>query len=528
MTDSSAKPTAGVVAASALAVPFLGLVAGMQGAAVNLSATALVSASRGLHMTGSTQALAASVQTLAVAASVVTSGLIADRIGRRHMLLSALVIATVGQLIVAASPVTATYMLGMAVTGIGMGATYGSAFGYLSSIVPKSKLASSSGVFTACVMLSSLILTVVGGVLCGIDWRYAFLLIPAMSVAALIGAQFLLPKLGRLADGSSDVPGQTFLALGVVSFLYGCSELANSLTSPRTIIPILLGVVLLIAFFVRESVSKAAFFPVELFRSRVFLAAVCAGFIFNFGTAVSFLQVTNLWQYVTGLSASEVSVWQIPLLVSGMIAGVLTGRMIGKVITDRVAILGGAVMVLAGGVLLAMVNSSHSLLAFTPGLILAGSGVVVAAVPFGSLILREAPADSVGPVTSSRTTIGQMFYTLGFALSMVAIDRLTDIGVIAQLKADGVSPTSYGTGLDALSDFVSSGQEPTSTIGKQALQGAATSYGHAFSVTMIGAGVIATIVGLVAFFLLANDRGEDAEHVDEGQETGAPLKQPMK
>ena len=506
MTERTQVSTTGVVAASALAVPFLGLVAGLQGAAVNISATALVSASRGLEMTGGTQALAASVQTLAVAASVVTTGLIADRIGRRHMLLIALAISAIGQLIVAVSPATAFYMLGMAITGIGMGATYGSAFGYLESIVPKAKLASSMGVFTACVMLSTLVMTFIGGVLCGINWRFAFLLVPVVSILALLGVQLLLPKLGRLANGSFDLPGQFFLALGVISFLYGCSELANSLTSPRTIVPLVLGVMLLIAFFIREAKATGAFFPIRLFRSRVFLAAVCAGFIYNFGTAVTFLQVTNLWQYVTGLSTSEVSVWQIPLLVSGMLAGVVTGRLVGNVISDRVAIIGGAGLLLLGAVLLSMANSSHSLLAFTPGLIIAGSGVVVAAVPFGALILREAPADSVGPVTSSRTTMGQMFYTLGFALSMVSVDRLTDIGVIAQLKADGVSPTSYGTGLDALSAFVSTGQKPTSTVGQQALQGAASSYGHAFSVTMIGAGVLATVVGLLAFFLLAKDR----------------------
>jgi len=508
MTQSSQATNVtpgGVVAASALAVPFLGLVAGMQGAAVNISATALVSASRGLSMSGGTQALAASVQTLAVAASVVTTGLIADRIGRRHMLLIAIAISALGQLLVAISPVTAIYMLGMVITGIGMGATYGSAFGYLESIVPKAKLASSMGVFTACVMLSTLVMTFTGGVLCGINWRYAFLLLPVVSVLALIGIQFLLPKLGRLAEGSFDVPGQFFLALGVVSFLYGCSELANSLTSPRTIVPLVLGVLFLVAFFIREAKAKGAFFPIRLFRSRVFLAAVCAGFIYNFGTAVTFLQVTNLWQYVTGLSASEVSVWQIPLLVSGMLAGVVTGRLVGKVISDRAAIVGGAVMLLVGAVFLSMARSSHSLLAFAPGLIIAGAGVVVAAVPFGALILREAPADAVGPVTSSRTTMGQMFYTLGFALSMVSIDRLTDIGVIAHLKADGVPPTSYGTGLDALSVFVSTGQKPTSTVGQQALQGAASSYGTAFAATMIGAGAIATIIGVLAFFLLAHD-----------------------
>jgi len=66
------------------------------------------------------------------------------------------------------------------------------------------------------------------------------------------------------------------------------------------------------AFFVHESRDEHRFFPVSLFRSPMFLAAICAGFIYNFGQAVAFLQVTNLWQYVNGLKTAQVALWQLP------------------------------------------------------------------------------------------------------------------------------------------------------------------------------------------------------------------------
>lgn len=517
-TSSGTAPSSestGVLASSAVAVPFLGFVAGLDGAAANISSTALVSASRGLQMSGGTQALAASVMTLAIAATVISTGLIADRIGRRNMMLIALVITCGGQLIVAVAPVAAIYLLGMAITGVGVGATYGAAFGFLAAIVPREKFASAMGIFTAFMMLSTILFTFVGGVLVGINWRLAFLMLPLVAIICAVIARLVLPRIPKLRGEAFDFLGQALLALGVIVFLYGCSQLANSLTSIKTIGPIVVGIALLIGFFVRESKSKRHFFPVSLFKSPVFLAALCAGFVYNFGTAVGFLQITNLWQYVTGLKPAEVSMWQLPMLLSGVVAGVVTGRLVGKKITNRSAILGGAVILLAGTVLVALAHDSRSLLAFLPGLLCIGGGVVIASVPFGSLILREAPAKYLGPVTSSRSTVGQIFYTLGFALSMVAIDRLTDIGVISHLKADGVSPTSYGTGLDALSVFVSTGQKPTSTVGQQALQGAAASYGDAFTVTMVGAGAIAAIVGVVAFVLLGKGRDVEPAAHDE-------------
>ena len=113
----------------------------MQGSCPNIASTALVGASRSLHMAGSTQALAASVQTMAIAATVISTGLLADRLGRRKVLMVALLVGAIGNLVVLAAPSPVFYMLGMAITGIGLGAVYGAAFGYMAAVVPKERMA---------------------------------------------------------------------------------------------------------------------------------------------------------------------------------------------------------------------------------------------------------------------------------------------------------------------------------------------------------------------------------------------------
>jgi UMF1 family MFS transporter len=81
----------------------------------------------------------------------------------------------------------------------------------------------------------------------------------------------------------------------------------------------------LAAFFVFESKSMGAFYPVSLFKSPVFIAAILAGFVYNYGTAVAFLQSTNLWQYVTGVSTKDVAMWQVPLVAAGIIGFMMGG-----------------------------------------------------------------------------------------------------------------------------------------------------------------------------------------------------------
>lgn len=505
---------------SALAVPLLGFFCAVQGAAPNVASTMLVGASRSLDMSGSTQALAASMQTLAIAATVITTGLMADRLGRRRVLMGALIVGGAGTIVVSASFAVWMYMLGMAIVGAGLGAVYGSSFAYLKAVVPANKLAGAMGVFTAVIMVSSLVLTFVGGSLTAVNWRVAFLIFPVVNLIGLVLVPIILPKQPRVKGGSLDVFGQLLLAIGVVSFLYGVSQLAKSLTSPGTLIPIALGVVLLAAFAVWESKYSGHFFPMELFRSPVFLAAICFGFLYNFGNSVAFLQVTNLWQYVNGLKTSEVSLWQLPLMFAGIIGGLLAGRLMSKGMTNRMAGIIGGSMATVGFVLLALLHSSKGLLGFLPGTVLIGGGVVIASVPYGNLILREAPAKFLGPVSSSRTTFGQFFYSLGFALSTVLIDKMTLGGTVQKLTDAGVQPNQISTGLDAVTAYAANGTQPSTSLGQQALSDAVTSYGSSFRNTMLIVAVALAVVTVLSSLLLRKGEGTPKPAHDEDAAPG--------
>jgi len=71
-------------------------------------------------------------------------------------------------------------------------------------------------------------------------------------------------------------------------------------------------------------------------------------------------------------------------------------------------------------------------------------------------------------VTSSRTTIGQFFFAIGFSISTVAIDKLTVGGTLHRLSAAGVPPTQTSTGLDAVTAYAAKSTAPTTSLGHQA------------------------------------------------------------
>ena len=491
------------------AIPFLGILGATQGSLPNISSTALVSVSRDLHMGSALVALTASIQTIAIAATVISTGLLADRIGRRRMLVSGLVLGLAGSIVAGLAPASAFYLLGQALIGVGLGAVYGAAFAYIRLVAEPGKLTSALGTFGAVVGGASMLLTFGAGTLVGVSWRLAFALVAVLIVALVLATPLVLPAEPPVSGTRADPLGQILLALGIVGFLYGVSQLGHSLTAPSTLLPLGGGVVLLVAFFVFEAKSPGAFYPVALFRSPLFIAAIFAGFVYNFGTAVGFLQPTNLWQYVTGVPTNEVAVWQVPLMAFGVLGAIITGRRMSKGLTNANAILLGAVVTAVGFVLLALVRDSHSFWMFTVALGVTGIGLTSASIPFGNLILKEAPPAQFGPVTSSRTTIGQFFYSLGFALSTIIVDRMTMGGVTHRLTDAGVQPDMVGTAVTSINQFVSTGTDPATELGKQALADAVDSYGSGFGVMMLITAGLILVAGIIGS-LLARRGGADA------------------
>ncbi len=488
-----------------IALVLLGLLAALQGADPNVASTALVGAARGIGI--ESLSFAASISTLALAATAITTGLLADAFGRRRVLQLGLLVVVIGDMLVFLAPAPPVYLAGRALAGIGLGAVYGAAFAYIRVVARPGKQAAAMGAWTSVMMLGMLVMTFAGGVLSQVEWRVAFLVVPAVSLLGFFLVPALLPAEPPIKPASMDVLGQLLLGLGIVALLAGISNLGRP-GDALAFVGIGLGVILLVAWVIWQLRNPRAFFPVRIFTNPIFLAAMVAGLIFNLGNAVAFLQLTNLWQYVNGLSTSEVSVWQLPLLLATVAFGLITGRLMSRGLPVRLVILGGGLIAALGFVLTGLVADQTTLWAFAPGEILIGAGIVIASVPYGSLILQTAPAKYYGPVSSSRLTIGQFFYALGFSIATIVVDALTRGGTIERLEAAGVSPTQTGSALDAVTAYAAQSTAPTTSLGKEALADAIESYTTAFSTLMYGTAVAMVLAGILGFWLMT--RGERA------------------
>ena len=489
----------GVLAAPKAAIFFLGALGGTQAVDPIIASTALVKASRGLGMEGGTIALAASISTVVLAATVISMGLLGDRIGWRRLLISSLMVSVVGDLLAAAAPVSELYLAGRALAGLGLGGVFAASFAYVRIITPKEKVPAALGLYSASGSLVLVTLSLLGGALASIEWRAAFLIVPVACALYVLLARLLLPATARLTGGPTDLLGQVLLGFGIVGVLVGISHMSQGVGDPQFWLPTLAGAALLTGFVIAEQRVESPFFPVAVLRNPLFLGAMAAGFVYNFTQSSTVLQFSNLWQYVSGLSPMKVSAGTLPFLLVGIIAALLTGRLITNGLRNSTVILVGGFLCALGGFATLLHRPGSGYLTLLPALLLLGFGATMASIPYGGLIVKAASgkfSSFYGPVTSSRTTIGQIAYAMGLALSTVMVDKLTTGGVVTRLREAGVPPSRTGTALDSLGIYVRTGKDPVSRLAEQTLSVAKESYLNSFQATMVAVGLLALLAAL--------------------------------
>lgn len=488
------------------AIVLLGFVSAIQTIDPIISSVALVEASKALHFSADITALASGISTLALAATVITSGLIADRIGRRRLLMIALAISLVGDLLVAFSTNAPVYLLGRVVAGVGLGGVFGASFAYVRAVAAD-HIGSALGQFGAVAGIVTMVGSLVGGTLVTTDWRLAYLVVPVLCLVGLILVPLILPKLAPLKAGPIDFPGVILIATGVIGILYGVSQASSSLTAITTWLPVVIGIAALGAFVWVEAKTKHPVFPIELLKSPVFIAAAVTVLIWNFSQAVTVLQLSNLWQYIEHYTPTMVTFGQLPLSLVAIVASILVGKNLASGKTPRSRILLGFGFIALGFLSFAIVPQGISYWVYLPGLIMIGFGIPYASVPSSQLFMSQAPAAFFGPVTSSKTTVGQFGYSLGLAGSMVLVNGLTMGGITHRLITAGVPPSQTGQGLDAVTMYVNTGVHANTHVGQQALQVAAASYSTAFSTAMVVAAILAAIAGVTTYVLLQRTPG---------------------
>ncbi|OFE18934.1 MFS transporter [Humibacillus sp. DSM 29435] len=444
-----------------------------------------------------------------LAGLLLTMGSVADRIGRRRLLL-------LGALAFAAASVLAAYsgsaeqlIAARALLGVGGATLMPSTLAIVRTLfVDPVGRAKAIGVWSAVMAGGVGVGPVVSGILLAHFWWGSVFLInvPAM-VVLLAVAPFLLPE-SRSAAAKVDLFSSVLSLAAIFPVVHAIKQGATSGLSWTVVLYALGGTFVGVLFVRRQRHLKAPMVDLRLFAQRGFSGSVTVQMVAMFGLMGNAVLMTQYLQSVLGFTALTAALWS--LLPSVFVGAAAPTAVALAARLGRPIVMASGFVVAAAGFIGLQVAGAHS--SILPALVCA-SFVAVGLVSVATLVTEYAvgvaPPERTGAVSALFETAGELGGALGLAVLGSVLSAVYAARVVPLLPL-GLTPGQLAAATQTLGDAGVIAADVTARagggVGQQVLDAARTAYVAgmhttglvAASVLLVGAVVAATTLPRVA------------------------------
>lgn len=341
--------------------------------------------------------------------SIPVAGKLADLYGRRRIYMVGMGLFLLGSALCGMAQDMTQLILFRGLQGLGGGALLPVAMTIVGDIFPPEKIGKFQGLLAAVIGLSSIVGPALGGFIVEhFSWRWVFYVNLPFGIAAMMIMWVALRETGKREKRSVDWWGTVTLSLSVIAFMLAIvsgSDRDSSFTTTGITLLYITGAVLLGAFLVIETRTPEPIIPLTLFRNRVITVSSLVGFFTSIGMFAALAYIPLFVQGIIGVSPSVSGYILTPMMLSLIVASILSGRFISKV-QFRILLVTGLAIMITGYWLFAQMNISTTKGAVVMNMIIFGLG-------FGVLL----------PVLTSSTQIAVEKEHRGVATSLVQFFR---------------------------------------------------------------------------------------------------------
>lgn len=362
------------------------------------------------------------VYLLTMAVSAPVWGKLIDTIGRKFVFLTGTAIFLAGSALCGFSINMEMLILFRFLQGIGAGAIQPATFAIVADVFPFEQRARVQGLLTTVWAVAGLIGPLAGGVLVDyLSWRWIFYVnVPFGMVSIwLIFRNFsetLNRKKARVDYGGviTFSLGISFLLIALLS-LNRSQEAAVTLDNSSLVLMFVASLLLLAVFLLIQKRHPEPMMPLKLFRIRDVTVSITAGFIINI-ILIGLTAYLPLWtQQVLGFGATASGLTLIPQCVGWPLGANICGKIVPRMGTRRVSILGIALIVVgAGG--MAWITPETALWILFVLVLIMGLGFGLAATALTVVMQSSVGKELRGSAGSLNTLMRTMGKTIGVAL----------------------------------------------------------------------------------------------------------------
>ena len=380
-----------------------------------------------------------SVYSLMFAALLISFGRLADRFGRRRMLVLGTVVFVAASMGAALAAGSASLIAARALQGLGAAMIMPATLSTINTLFHGRDRAVAFGVWGSMIGGMSAVGPLLGGWLATWQgWRWAFLINLPLGLLLVAGARRYVPETREPGDrGGLDWAGGVLSALGLGSLVFALIEgQAYGWWSPEedfagwpvsaglrlSPVPLVLaaGVLLLAALVAVERRRARAGLPVmldfSLFRIASFRRGSVAASLISVGELGLLFVLPLFLQGAHGDSPLQICVAILPLAVGAFLSGGVAARLSERLGAHRVVQCGMAAEVAAVLAIGLTVHSGTTGYELAPWMLMYGLGLGLTSAQLTNLSLSEVPHASAGQASGTQSTARQVGSALGIAL----------------------------------------------------------------------------------------------------------------
>ena len=353
---------------------------------------------------------------LTLAATLLSAGALADRIGRRTVFAWGLVVFTACSALCAAASTPAFLDLARAAQGVGAAAMFASSLALLANEFQDEERGFALGVWGGVTGAALAIGPLIGGVLTDeLDWRWIFLVnLPIGGLLIWLTARSL-PESREEQPRPLDLAGMTTFGAACFLATYGLIRGNEDGWGSPAIVGSLSGAAVLLAAFVAvERRTEAPMLPLSLFRIPAFTGTAVVAFAQSVALYPLLLFVAIYFQVGLGLTPTETGLRILPLTLVLVVVAPISGRLTNR-LPLRVPLTAGLLLIGVGLLLMRAVDADSEWTTLLPGLLVGGLAIGVISPALAAAMVSVLPVERSGLASGVNNTFRQLGIAIGIA-----------------------------------------------------------------------------------------------------------------